>query len=169
MDVQTLPGPHWQMTWDEPSFESLCIAAASLTRELLDGGASVGWRPPASPARRSASHWLPPQASVSQLPRAGQLLARIGPVSSAPLSALLSWLPHRVTPGSGIVLLTSRDPSEHLAAAATAGAIGYRVELLAIGPEAVSPRRTARLAGLPASSGQVLPRWEDPNAFAVAG
>ena len=40
---------------------------------------------------------------------------------------------------------------------------------MAIGPEAESHARTARLAGLPASSGQVLPRWEDPNAFAVAG
>ena len=36
-------------------------------------------------------------------------------------------------------------------------------------PEAESHARTARLAGLPASSGQVLPRWEAPNAFAVAG
>ena len=169
VDVQTLPGPHWQMTWDEPSFESLCIAAASLTRELLDGGASVGLAAASFAGSPQRFAWLPPQASVSQLPRAGQLLARIGPVSSGPLSALLSWLPYRVTPGSGIVLLTSRDPSEHLAALRRLARIGYRVELMAIGPEAESHARTARLAGLPASSGQVLPRWEDPNAFAVAG
>jgi len=169
VDVQTLPGPHWQMTWDEPSFESLCIAAASLTRELLNGGASVGLAAASFAGSPQRFAWLPPQASVSQLPRAGQLLARIGPVSSGPLSALLSWLPYRVTPGSGIVLLTSRDPSEHLAALRRLARIGYRVELMAIGPEAESHARTARLAGLPASSGQVLPRWEDPNAFAVAG
>ena len=169
VDVQTLPGPHWQMTWDEPSFESLCIAAASLTRELLNGGASVGLAAASFAGSPQRFAWLPPQASVSQLPRAGQLLARIGPVSSGPLSGLLSWLPYRVTPGSGIVLLTSRDPSEHLAALRRLARIGYRVELMAIGPEAESHARSARLAGLPASSGQVLPRWEDPNAFAVAG
>ena len=121
VDVQTLPGPHWQMTWDEPSFESLCIAAASLTRELLDAGASVGLAAASFAGSPQRFAWLPPRASLSQLPRAGQLLARIGPVSSAPLSALLSWLPHRVTPGSGIVLLTSRDPSENLTGAPPAG------------------------------------------------
>jgi uncharacterized protein (DUF58 family) len=169
IDVQTLPGPHWQMTWDEPSFESLCIAAASLTRELLDAGASVGMAAASFAGSPQRFAWLPPQASLGQLPRAGQLLARIGAVSSAPLSALLSWLPHRVTPGSGIVLLTSRDPTENLAALRRLARIGYRVELLAIGPEAADHALAARRAGLPAASGHVLPRWEEPDAFAVAG
>ena len=152
VDVQTLPGPHWQMTWDEPSFESLCIAAASLTRELLDAGASVGLAAASFAGSPQRFAWLPPQASLSQLPRAGQLLARIGPVSSGPLSALLSWLPHRVTPGSGIVLLTSRDPSEHLAALRRLARIGYRRR--AAGRSArmrTSTRGPPALAGLPAS------------------
>ena len=67
------------------------------------------------------------------------------------------------------MLLTSRDPSENLTALRRLARIGFRVELMAIGAEAEAHARTARLAGLPASSGQVLPRWEDPNAFAVAG
>ena len=42
LDVQTLSGPAWEMSWDPDAFEALCVAAASLARAALDGGAAVG-------------------------------------------------------------------------------------------------------------------------------
>ena len=166
VDVQTLPGPHWQMTWDEPSFESLCIAAASLTRELLDGGASVGLA--AASAGAAALRRLPPQASVSQL-AAGRAAAgahRAGLVRAAVRAAELVAASRH--PGERDRAAHQPRPVEHLAALRRLARIGYRVELLAIGPrptarEDRAPRRAAGLVR------PVVPRWEDPNALAVAG
>jgi uncharacterized protein (DUF58 family) len=42
LDVQTIEGPHWEMTYHDATFEGLCVAAASLARQLLAEGASCG-------------------------------------------------------------------------------------------------------------------------------
>jgi hypothetical protein len=169
VDVQTLDGPHWQMTWDEPSFEELCITAASLARELLDDGASVGLAAASFAGSPQRFAWLAPRASLSQMPRAGQLLARIGPVASGPLLGLLTWLTRRVAPGTGIVLLTARAPGQHLAALRRMVRVGYAVELVTIGPAASAHASEARGGGIPAVAGRVQPGWEEPDEVTLAG
>jgi uncharacterized protein (DUF58 family) len=168
VDVQTLEGPHWQMTWDEPAFEGLCIAAGSLARQQLADGASVGLAAASFAGSPQRFAWLPPRASLGQLPRAGQLLARISPVASGPLVELLSWLTLRVAVGTGIVLLTARHPGPHLPALRRMARIGYGVELVTIGPDADGNASAARGAGLRAVAGRVEPSWERPHAVALA-
>ena len=112
LDVQTLPGPHWQMTWDDAAFEALCTTAASLARQLLDHGASVGLAAASFTGTPQRYAWLAPQASSSQLGRAGALLARIGPISSAPFGGLLTWLTRRLPPGATVMVLSARDPGD---------------------------------------------------------
>ena len=42
LDVQTIEGPHWEMSYDDEVFESLCVATGSLARQLLIGGSACG-------------------------------------------------------------------------------------------------------------------------------
>jgi uncharacterized protein (DUF58 family) len=169
VDVQTLEGPYWQMTWDEPSFEELCIAAASLARQLLGDGASVGLAAASFAGSPQRFAWLAPRASVGQVPRSGELLARISPVASGPLVNLLSWLTHRLPPGTGVVLLTARNPVPQLPALRRIERGGYTVELITVGPDAATHAGAARAGGLRAVAGAVRPSWEAPDALTLAG
>lgn len=167
VDVQTVDGP--VLTWDEDAFESLTVVAASLARRLLADGASLGIAAAnfAGSAQRFA--WLAPRASMAQLPRAGELLARIGPVPSAPLSALLAWLTRRMPAEAAMILVTARDPGVHLAALRRMKRMGFGVELMAVGPDAAANAQAARLARLRAMTGTVEPSWEKPDAVILVG
>jgi uncharacterized protein (DUF58 family) len=168
MDVQTLPGPHWEMTWDEAAFEGLCTAAASLARRLLDDGASVGIAAASFTGTPQRFAWLAPQASASQVGRVGALLARIGPISSAPFGGLLTWLTHRLAPGGSVMLLSVRDPRSFLPAARRLARSGYGVELAAAGADGSANAAMARAAGLPAVSAIMHPTPEHPDALVLA-
>lgn len=167
LDVQTLPGAHWEMTWDEAAFEGLCTTAASLARRLLDDGASVGLAAASFTGTPQRFAWLAPQASASQLGRVGALLARIGPISSSPYGALLSWLTHRLAPGSTVMLLSVRDPRSFLPAARRLAGSGYGVELVATGEEASGHATAARATGLVAGVAAFTPDPEHADAIVL--
>ncbi|HEX6129987.1 MAG TPA: DUF58 domain-containing protein [Candidatus Limnocylindria bacterium] len=168
LDVQTLPGAHWEMTWDEPAFEGLCTTAASLARQLLDDGASVGIAAASFTGTLQRFAWLAPQASVSQVGRVGALLARIGPISSGPYGGLLTWLTHRVAPGCGVMLVSVRDPRTFLPAAQRLASSGYSVELAACGTDGPAHASRARAAGVPAVAAALIPNPEHPDALVLA-
>lgn len=168
IDVQTLPGPHWEMTYDDAAFEGLCIAAASLARQLLAEGASCGIAAASFTGTMQRLAYLPPQASHGQLARASELLARIGPISSGPYAGLLTWLTRRVPPGSVVLTLSARDPRSFLPAMLRLARSGYRVEHVALGEDAAAHVAIARRAGLPASSASLDPDWEHADALILA-
>jgi uncharacterized protein (DUF58 family) len=167
VDVQTVDGP-W-LTWDDDTFESMTVVAASLARRLLAEGASLGMAAANFAGSQQTFAWLAPRASMAQLPRAGELLARIGPVPSAPLSALLTWLTKRMPAETALILVTARDPAPHLAALRRMRLMGFGVEVVTVGPDAVANAQTARMARLRAMTGAVEPSWEEPDAVILAG
>jgi uncharacterized protein (DUF58 family) len=167
IDVQTLPGAHWEMTWDESAFEGLCTTAASLARHLLHDGASVGLAAASFTGSPQRFGWLAPQASASQLGRVGALLARIGPISSSPYGSLLTWLTHRLAPGSTVILLSVRDPRSFLPAARRMVRGGYGVELVAGGDDAATHVAAARAAGLVSGVAAFTPSPEHPDAIVL--
>ncbi len=167
LDVQTLPGPQWEMTWDEAAFEGLCTSAASLARRLLDDGASVGLAAASFTGTPQRFAWLAPQASAGQVGRVGALLARIGPISSGPFGGLLTWVTHRLAPGSTVMLLSVRDPRTFLPPAGRLARSGYAVELVAAGDAAVRHAAMARAAGLPATAAALIPTSEHPDAVVL--
>ncbi|HEY7331737.1 MAG TPA: DUF58 domain-containing protein [Candidatus Limnocylindria bacterium] len=169
LDVQTLPGPHWEMTWDEPAFEGLCVAAASIARRLLDDGASVGIAAASFTGTPQRFAWLAPQASASQVGRVGALLARIGPISSGPYGGLLTWLTRRLAPGGTVLLLSVRDPRTFLPAARRLARSGYSVELAAAGPDGPAHATAARAAGIAAANASLVPTQEHPDALVLGG
>ena len=167
VDVQTVDGP--VLTWDEDAFESLTVVAASLARRLLADGASLGMAAANFAGSAQKFGWLAPRASMAQLPRAGELLARIGPVPSAPLSALLAWLSRRMPAETAVILVTARHPGLHLAVLRRMKRMGFGVELVAVGPDATANAQAARLARLRAMTGTVEPSWEAPDAVILVG
>lgn len=165
LDVQTLPGPHWQMTWDEEAFESLCTTAASLARRLLDDGASVGLAAAGFTGTPQRFAWLAPQAASGQLARLGALLARLGPISSAPFGGLLTWLTRRLAPGATVLVLSARDPSTFVQPLSRLARSGYSLELIALGGDASGHARRARSGGIAAMTASLLPNPEHPDAI----
>jgi uncharacterized protein (DUF58 family) len=168
LDVQTVDGQYW-LSWDEAAFESLCVIAASVARRLLDDGASVGVAAANFAGSPQQFAWLPPRASLAQLPRIGELLARIGPVPSAPLGTLLGWLATHAPTGSRLLLLSTRNPEPFVATLRRAQRLGFGVDLIAAGADASAHARAARLARIPAQTASVEPSWEVPRAIALAG
>ena len=169
IDVQTVEGADWAMVWDEPAFEDLCVTAASLARQLLHDGASVGIAAASFTGTPQRQAWLAPQAAQGQLPRVETILARIGPIASGPFAAMLTWLTRRVTPGATIMVLTARDPAVHLPAIRRLRRSGYAVELIASGAERSAHATQARRAGIPAHTAEVIPDAEHAEAVVLGG
>jgi uncharacterized protein (DUF58 family) len=169
IDVQTIPGPHWEMTYNDAAFEGLCVAAASLARQLLAEGASCGIAAASFTGTIQRLAYLPPQASHGQLARVTEVLARIGPISSGPYAGLLTWLTRRVAPGSVVLTLSARDPRSYLPAMQRLTRSGYRVEHVALGEDATRDAASVRRAGLPASAATLDPDWEHADALVLAG
>ncbi len=167
VDVQTTDGPSW-LTWDEDAFEDLNVVAASLARRLLADGASVGVAAANYAGSPQKFAWLAPRASLAQLPRAGELLARIGPVPSGSLAALLGWLTRRLPPDAAIVLISARHPRAHLPALRQMRRLGFGVELVTSGPDAKANAGAARKARLRVMSATVEPGWRNPDAVTLA-
>jgi uncharacterized protein (DUF58 family) len=168
VDVQTVDGTYW-LTWDEDTFEGIAVVTASLARRLLADGASVGLSAANFAGSQQKFAWLAPRASLAQLPRAGELLARIGPVPSGPLTDLLAWLTRRVPAGTSIVLVSARHPGRHLAALRRMKSHGYGVELVMVGPDATANAQAARLARMRAMTVTAEPSWQEPDAVALVG
>ena len=169
IDVQTIDGPHWEMTYDDAAFEGVCVAAASLARQLLAGGASCGIAAASFTGTIQRLAYLPPQASYGQFARVTGVLARIGPISSGPYTGLLTWLTRRVAPGSVVLTLSTRDPRSFLPAMQRLARSGYRVEHVALGEDAARHAASVRRAGLPASAATLDPDWEHADALVLAG
>jgi hypothetical protein len=155
------------MTWDEAAFEGLCTSASSLARSLLDAGASVGIAAASFTGTPQRFAWLAPQASAGQLGRVGALLARIGPISSSPYGGLLTWLTHRLAPGSTVMLISVRDPRVFLPPARRLARSGYSVELVAAGDDATRNAILARSGGLAAVAAALTPTAEHPDALVL--
>jgi hypothetical protein len=97
------------------------------------------------------------------------LLARIGPVTSGPFGAMLTWLTRRLASGTTVVVITARDPRVHLPALRRLRRSGYSVELITIGPERAAHASRARSAGLPAQAAEVRPNAEFAETIVLGG
>jgi uncharacterized protein (DUF58 family) len=167
LDVQTIEHqPHWEMTFDDEAFESLCVAAISLGRRLLDDGAAVGLAAASFTGTSQRIAFVPPEASFGQVGRLATLLARCAPISSGSLQHLLTWLMRRVPTGCTLLILSVRDPGPMRPMLARLARSGYDIEWV------------ARQAGEAAGIRRSLPRvrlshaaldgpWREADALVV--
>jgi uncharacterized protein (DUF58 family) len=168
LDVQTLPGPAWEMSWDPDAFECLCVAAASLARAALDGGAAVALAAAGFSGTAQRITYLPGRAGPAQLARITDLLARLGPISSGSLPDLLTWLTRRVPAGATLVILTARPPQPLARVLRRLAVAGFGTEVLVLGgAEADGSLATARRAGIAARGMALEPTWEQADVVAL--
>jgi hypothetical protein len=105
--------------------------------------------------------WLAPRAGMSHLARAGELLARIGPVSSISYGQLLGWLGRRLAPGTTIIALTSRDHGPVEPILRRLESSGHAVEVVWLGDASSAAMMTARVAHL-------TPSWQNADGLRIS-
>lgn len=168
VDLQTVPGPHWLMLFDDDQVEGLCVAAASLARRLLAEGSACGILVGAQLVGGRRWAYLPPARAAGQLGRIEDVLARVQPILSLPFERLVAVIPARLAPGATVVTLSARDPEPYVDALRRIGRSGYPLTHVAMGPERAAHRDRAAAAGLPARVAELEPSWHEADALHIA-
>ncbi len=169
LDVQTVDGEHWLLQYDPRLVESLVVAAGSLVRQQLVGGAACGLAANGWTSSLSWTAFEPPRTGVAQLNRVLDLLGRLSSSPSAPFSSLLATLPMRVTGGSQLIAVSSRDPATFVSVLRRLGASGFDVMHVAVGPSAPAWQRQISSFGIDSRVARLDPDWRGAHALALAG
>lgn len=168
LDVQTLPGPAWDVTYDEEAVETLIVVAASLTRTLAAGRASFGIAAAAYTGAESRFAMLPLSAEPGQAGRVLDLLARVSSHPSAPFERLLSMIIRSSRPGTTVLVVTARDPAPFAAHLRRLEQVGCQVVVVACGQEAHLAAGRARAAGFGARVARLDGPWRTARLLAVS-
>jgi len=169
VDLQTVPGPHWLMLFDDDQVEALCVAAASLARRMLRTDTACGLLVGAQLAGGRRWAYLPPSAAASQLGRIEDVLARVQPILSLPFERLLSVVPRRLAPGGTVLSLGARDPEQYADRLRRLSRGGYAVTHLAFGPDRETHRSGMVARGIRAHAAELDPDWRQADALVLAG
>jgi uncharacterized protein (DUF58 family) len=168
LDVQTMPGPHWTLHFDEELVESLMVATASLARHALGEGASCGLAAAAFSRTVDRFALVAPRAGRDQLAAITDLLGRLSEVPSAPFERLIARLPQTISPGTTVIVLAARDPAPYLTALTRLDRSGFPVQFVGLGPDGHRAVAAARALGLAATSGSLTPDWRTSDALVLA-
>jgi uncharacterized protein (DUF58 family) len=169
VDLQTVPGPHWMMLFDDEQVEALCVAAASLARRFLRDGAACGLLLGTQLAGGRRWAYLPPSAATGQLSRIEDVLARVQPIVSLPFEQLLGVVPRRLPPGGTVAVLSARDPTPFVEPLRRLSRSGYAVRVLALGDDRQAHARHASAAGVEAAPAALSPTWKEADALVISG
>lgn len=169
LDLQTVPGPHWLMLFDDEQLEALCVGAASLARRFLREGAACGLLLGTQLAGGRRWAYLPPASAMGQLGRIEDVLARVQPILSLPFEQLLGVVPRRLTPGGTLVVLSARDPFPYLDELRRLARSGYAIRHVAFGEERAANRSAALGVGIESAAAELAPDWREADALVLAG
>lgn len=168
VDLQTVPGPHWLMLFDDDQVEALCVAAASLSRRVLGEGAACGILLGTQLAGGGRWAYLPPSTSPGQLGRIDDVLARVQPIVSLPFERLLAAVPRRLQPGGTLLVLGARDPEPYLESMRRLARTGYAVTHVAFGDQRDAHRQRSLDAGVRARVADLAPSWREADALVLS-
>ena len=169
IDLQTVPGPHWMMHFDDDQVEALCVAAASLALRMLGTDTACGLLVGSQLAGGRRWAYLPPSAAASQLGRIEDVLARVQPIVSLPFERLLGVVPRRLAPGGTVLSLGARDPEPYADRLRRLSRTGYAVTHLCFGAEREAHRSGMAALGVQARVAGLDPDWRRADALVVAG
>lgn len=169
LDVQTHPGPHWLLAYDDELVESLVVAAASLARRFLADGTACGLAANGWTYSLARTGFVAPHGGADQLTRIADLLGRLSSTASVPFSHLLATLPGRLPGGCLVVTLSSRDPASFGPALRRLRSSGFEVRHIALGPGGPAWVARARRLGIDATLARLEPDWRTSDALTVAG
>ena len=169
LDAQTIPGPFWQMQYDEELIEEVCTAAMSLARATIADGVACGLAANGySLGGRRVVH-LAPSAAPGQATRIADELAALSRWASMPFGTLLGQLARRVRPATIILAISTQAPNAFLPIMRRLSASGHPVRLLALGPEGPGAIVSARAIGVPAEIARLDPDWRRADALDLVG
>ncbi len=165
VDMQTVPGPYWQMTYDDELAEGLCVAAISLARSLLREGVAVGLAVNAYSGRPHHTLHVAVGGGGAQLERLADGLAAVSPFASIPFGGLLAELPRRMPAGASLFVLSGRDPADFGAALQRLARQGFGVTFAACGASAIEHVARARALHIGAAKLALRPDWRTADAL----
>ena len=164
LDLQTVPGAHWLMVYDDDAVEGLCVAAASLARRALRDDAACGLAVNAQVGGDRGWGWVAPASGPGQLARIEDALAQLQPIVTLPFTALLRAVPRLVAPGATILALGARDPLEIVPTLRQLERSGYRVTHIRFGDRT---RDEAGETGIRVRTARLDPSWRTADALVV--
>lgn len=167
LDVQTTPGPAWDVDYDADVVEALYVTAASLARSLLGARAAVGLTASGYSGVESRYAHLAVSSAPGQTERLLDLLARLSSHPSAPFERLLGIVARTVRPRTTVIVLTTRDPSRFVAHLRGIQRTGATVMVVTCGPDGPADAHRARAAGLAARSVRLDGPWRTAEHLAV--
>jgi uncharacterized protein (DUF58 family) len=168
LDIQTVSDAAWSTAYDDDLVEGLCVAAASIARQLRDEGASVGLAAAAYSGAVRPFAYLAPGQSRGQLGRILDLLARLSSFPSAPFERLLTSLLRSLRPGTSILVLSARSPATYLPALRRVAAAGYPVHHIAFGPDAAELAARVRAGGIESRPARLDGPWRTSERLVIA-
>jgi uncharacterized protein (DUF58 family) len=168
LDIQTVAGAAWLTVFDDDLVEGLCVAAASIARQLRAEGASVGLAAAAYSGAVRPIAYLAPGESDGQLGRILDLLARLSSFPSAPFERLLTSLLRTLRPGTSVLVLSARDPIAYVPVLRRVAAAGYPVHHIAFGPDAAGLAARARAGGVDSRAAQLDGPWRTSERLVIA-
>lgn len=167
LDIQTTPGPVWDVDFDTEAVEALYVTAASIARTLLGMGAAVGLTAAGYTGVESRFARLPVSASPGQTERLLDLLARLSSHPSAPFERLLAMVARTVRPGTTVLVLTTRDPVPFLAYLRGIARGGATILVVTCGPNGPADAARARSVGLSARCVRLDGTWRTAERLGV--
>jgi len=154
---------------EDDSLEALCVAAASLARNLDRSGTSFGLAAAGFSGSVRPFAYLAPSESVGQLGRVLDILARLSAIPSSEFEHLLTALVRILRPGATILVLSGRPPTPYLAALRRLARSGFPVLFVALGREAAANAALARRAGITARVAEFDGSWRTSPELVLAG
>lgn len=169
LDAQTVPGPFWQMRFQEDVVEGLCTAALSLTRSIVESGTPCGLAANAYSRRPERTLYLAPSAAPDQIARVADALAAVSRWASLPFANLLDGLGRRSSPTTTILALTSQPTDDVLEVLRRLQLSGRQVRLCAFGASSAERAAAARRLGIPTTLARLEPDWRTSDALDLVG
>ncbi len=169
LDVQTNDDAYWMMTFEEELLESLMVAAGSLARHVIGQGGACGLAAAAWTGRIARLAYLAPATGAAQLAEISDVLGRMSSFSSAPFESLLNELPRRLTAGTSVLVVSSRDPGPNLAAEVRLAEMGFPVTHIAMGERRSEWADLANRAGLAGRTAHLAAGWRASDDLELAG
>jgi uncharacterized protein (DUF58 family) len=168
LDLQTEPGPTWELSVEDELVESLFVIAASISRSLEAERAAFGLTAAGYSGLPNRFADVPVAHAPGQSDRVLDLLARLSATPSARFETLLARIERRSASGTTVVALTARPPGQFVVPLRRLAHAGFGVAILTAGPDAVANAADARAAGFPARAALLDGPWPTATQLRLA-
>jgi uncharacterized protein (DUF58 family) len=168
LDLQTEPGPTWELAVEDEVIEGLFVVAASVSRSLEAERAAFGLTAAGYSGLPNRFADVPVAHAAGQADRVLDLLARLSTTPSARFESLLGRIERRGASGTTVVAITARPPGPFVGPFRRLAHAGFGVAVLTAGPDALANAADARAAGFAARAALLDGPWRSATQVRFA-